>query len=69
MDLSAPRPDVLLVGFRGDLYVGRRIRTRAIRWQSIQILHVIHFLWPPFLFAGLYRRVRARMCATRSTVS
>lgn len=28
----------------------------AIRWQSLQMLQVIHLLWPPFLFGGLYRR-------------
>jgi hypothetical protein len=26
------------------------------RWQSLQMLQVIHVLWPPFLFGGLYRR-------------
>jgi hypothetical protein len=28
----------------------------AIRWQTIQMVQVVHFLWPPFLFGGLYRR-------------
>jgi hypothetical protein len=27
----------------------------AVRWQSIQMVQCVHFLWPPFLFAGLYR--------------
>jgi hypothetical protein len=32
----------------------------AIRGQTIQMLQVVHFLWPPFLFAGLYRmRIKA----------
>lgn len=28
----------------------------GVRWQSLQMLQVVHVLWPPFLFAGLYRR-------------
>lgn len=27
-----------------------------VRWQSLQMLQVVHVLWPPFLFGGLYRR-------------
>ena len=27
----------------------------AIRGQVFQMCQVAHFLWPPFLFAGLYR--------------
>jgi hypothetical protein len=26
-----------------------------VRWQSFQMIQVIHVLWPPFLFAGLHR--------------
>jgi hypothetical protein len=29
----------------------------AIRYQVFQTLQIIHFLWPPFLFAGLRNRV------------
>jgi hypothetical protein len=28
----------------------------AARWQTLQMLQVVHFLWPPFLFGALYRR-------------
>jgi hypothetical protein len=28
----------------------------AIRWQTVQMLQVVHFLWPPFLMGLLYRR-------------
>jgi hypothetical protein len=28
----------------------------AVRWQTLQMIQVVHFLWPPFLFGGLYRR-------------
>jgi hypothetical protein len=32
----------------------------GIRGQTFQMIQVVHFLWPPFLLAGLYRlRVRA----------
>jgi hypothetical protein len=30
----------------------------AVRWQSFQMIHVVHFLWPPFLFGALYRRIQ-----------
>ena len=26
-----------------------------VRWQTVQMVQVVHFLWPPFLFGGLYR--------------
>jgi hypothetical protein len=28
----------------------------AVRGQALQMAQVVHLLWPPFLFAGLYRR-------------
>jgi hypothetical protein len=27
----------------------------AVRGQSFQMIQAVHFLWPPFLIAGLYR--------------
>lgn len=33
----------------------------AVHWQSVQMLHVLHFLWPPFMFAGIYRRVQTHV--------
>ena len=27
----------------------------ARRWQTLQMLQAVHFLWPPFLFGALYR--------------
>lgn len=27
-----------------------------LRWQTIHMVQVVHFLWPPFLLAGLYRK-------------
>ncbi len=32
---------------------------RGVRWQTIQMVQVVHFLWPPFLFAGIYRKSTA----------
>jgi hypothetical protein len=29
----------------------------AVRWQTLQMLQAVHFLWPPFLCGSLYRRV------------
>lgn len=28
----------------------------AVRWQTVQMVQVVHFLWPPFLMGSLYRR-------------
>jgi hypothetical protein len=30
----------------------------TVRAQTFQMVQAVHFLWPPFLFAGLYRMVR-----------
>jgi hypothetical protein len=35
----------------------------AVRWQSAQVVQMVHFLWPPYLFLGMYRRAR-RLLAT-----
>lgn len=35
----------------------------AVRWQVFQMLQTIHFLWPPLLFASLYRRGRREVAA------
>jgi hypothetical protein len=35
----------------------------ALRWQTIQMLQVAHFLWPPFLVSALYRRGMKEMAA------
>ena len=35
----------------------------AVRAQAFQMIQCFHFLWPPFLFAGLYR---GRFSATRT---
>jgi hypothetical protein len=28
----------------------------AVRWQTVQMVQVVHFLWPPFLFGAMYRK-------------
>jgi hypothetical protein len=35
----------------------------AVRWQTIQMVQAVHFLWPPFLFGALYRRARRAVAA------
>ena len=40
-----------------------------IRGQTIQIVQLVHFLWPPFLFFGLRRRMareQPQPCSTRA---
>jgi hypothetical protein len=39
----------------------------ALRWQTFQMGQVIHFLWPPFLCAKLYRTFRAAAAARLET--
>jgi hypothetical protein len=29
-----------------------------VRAQSVQMVQAVHFLWPPFLFGGIYRMRR-----------
>ncbi len=44
----------------------------AIRWQSLQMLQVLHLLWPPFLFGTLFRKavrgIRAQLEATATNL-
>jgi hypothetical protein len=40
----------------------------AVHWQSVQMLQVVHLLWPPFLLAGLYRRVQTQVRTTMDTL-
>jgi len=35
----------------------------SLRWQTVQMVQVVHFLWPPFLFGALYRRGRRDVAA------
>lgn len=30
----------------------------AVRWQAVQVIHVAHFLWPPFLLAHMANKGR-----------
>jgi hypothetical protein len=36
----------------------------GLRWQSVQMIHASHFIWPPFLFGGLYRKFRTHVRTT-----
>lgn len=40
----------------------------AVRWQTVQMFQVVHFLWPPFLFGGLYRGGRNSIKAAFETL-
>jgi hypothetical protein len=33
----------------------------ALRWQAVQMVQCIHFIWPPFLFVAIYRRQRTHL--------
>ena len=46
----------LVVGCWAMITFVARSPEPAIRWQSLQMLQVVHFLWSPFLFGGLYRK-------------
>jgi hypothetical protein len=39
-----------------------------LQWQSLQILQASHFIWPPFLFGGIYRRLRTHVRTTFDTL-
>ena len=43
-------------------------RDPAIRTQAVQMVQVVHLLWEPFLFAGLYGRVRTVLHAAVETL-
>jgi hypothetical protein len=34
-----------------------------VRWQTLQMVQAVHFLWPPFLCGALYRRARRAVAA------
>jgi hypothetical protein len=40
----------------------------ATRMQTLQMLQIVHFLWPPFLFGGLYRAGRGALRANLDTL-
>lgn len=40
----------------------------GVRMQAVQMIQVINFLWEPFLFAGLYGRVRTVLHAALETL-
>jgi len=39
-----------------------------VRWQTVQMVQVVHFLWPPFLFGGLYRGHRRAVSTAFDTL-
>ena len=45
----------LAVGFLLIHFFVVQSQDPQVRWQTVQMVQVVHFLWPPFLFGGLYR--------------
>ena len=45
----------LVVGFLLIHLLVVQSQDPQVRWQTVQMVQVVHFLWPPFLFGGLYR--------------
>jgi hypothetical protein len=43
-------------GFMAIYFLVVPSQFEAMRWQTLQMMQVAHFLWPPFLFGGLYRK-------------
>ena len=48
--------------------VGGGERGRRIRIQSVQVVQMVHFLWPPFLFLHVARRQRTYGVAAASNI-
>jgi hypothetical protein len=40
----------------------------GLQWQAVQVIHAGHFIWPPFLFGGIYRRLRSHVRTTFDTL-
>ena len=40
----------------------------AIRWQVVQVVQIIHVLWPPFLVYFLYKLMRGRVEAAADNI-
>jgi hypothetical protein len=55
---------IVLVAISSLLYsLVVRSPNPAVRWQTFQMFQAVHFLWPPFLFGGLYRVATRRGAA------
>lgn len=59
----------LVIGFWAiDTYVVSSAEP-GLRWQTIQMVQAVHFLWPPFLFGVLYRRMTRGAAAALATLA
>lgn len=52
--LAAGLPMLVLVGTLVWLFVVQS-EDPIVRWQVFQTFQIVHALWPPFLFTGIYR--------------
>jgi hypothetical protein len=46
----------IVTGFLLIYFLAVKSPSPAVRWQTVQMVQVVHFLWPPFLFGGIYRK-------------
>jgi hypothetical protein len=46
----------IITGFLLIYFLVIPSRHPGVRWNTLQMLQVVHFLWPPFMFAGMYRK-------------
>jgi hypothetical protein len=49
----------IITGFLAIYFLVVPNQNPAIRSQTVQMIQVIHFLWPPYLFAFLHRKIVA----------
>jgi hypothetical protein len=60
---------VVIVGVPAALwYLVAPSPTPAIRWQSVQVLQIVHVLWPPFLLYFLWKKQREMVVSTVSNL-
>jgi hypothetical protein len=46
----------IVAGFLVIYFVVIPSQNPGVRWQTVQMVQTVHFLWPPFFFASSYRR-------------
>jgi hypothetical protein len=54
----------IVVGFLLIQFLALNDPNPNIHWQSVQMFQAGHFIWPPFLFGGLYRKFRTHVRTT-----
>jgi hypothetical protein len=49
----------IITGFLVLYFLAVPNQNPGVRWQTVQMVQVIHFLWPPFLLGFLHRKIIA----------